>query len=208
MLLIEESRLAWSFLFSARACRDRWPRGAGTGCAGRRQISVKHATGTGRPCPGTAAKVPGGTWPGTRRPPVPDGPDGQAARERGPPPARGRRRAGRCPPGGSRSPATRCAPASASPTRPPPTCCTSSGPARAARREPHAPPDLHRPRQQRAGGWRQVPPLVFSAWDSATWNAATAVVNSGGGTPPAPPAPRQFSRVVEQRLVFGELAGG
>jgi len=39
-----------------------------------------------------------------------------------------------------------------------------------------------------APGWRQVP-LVFSAWDSATRNAATAVVNSGASTPPAPPAP-------------------
>jgi hypothetical protein len=38
---------------------------------------------------------------------------------------------------------------------------------------------------------RQVPPLVSSAWDSATRNAATAVVNSGGSTPPAPPAPYQ-----------------
>ena len=34
-------------------------------------------------------------------------------------------------------------------------------------------------------GGRQVPPLVFSAWDSATRNAATAVVNSGGNAPPA-----------------------
>ena len=42
---------------------------------------------------------------------------------------------------GSRSPATRCAPASASPTRPPPSCCASSAPARACRREPPAPPD-------------------------------------------------------------------
>lgn len=45
---------------------------------------------------------------------------------------------------------------------------------------------------------RQVPPLVFSAWDSATRNAATAVVNSGGSTPPAPPAPRQ---VISQVIV-------
>src|SRR5207253_2399500 len=36
---------------------------------------------------------------------------------------------------------------------------------------------------------RQAPPLVFSAWDSATRNAAVAVVNSGGSAPPAPPAP-------------------
>jgi len=42
-----------------------------------------------------------------------------------------------------------------------------------------------------APGGRQVPPLVFSAWDSATRNAATAVVNSGGSAPPAPPAPCQ-----------------
>jgi len=40
-----------------------------------------------------------------------------------------------------------------------------------------------------APGGRQVPALVFSAWDSATRNAATAVVNSGGNAPPAPPAP-------------------
>ena len=44
---------------------------------------------------------------------------------------------------------------------------------------------------------RQVPPLVFSAWDSATRNAATAVVNSGGSAPPAPPAPCQvMSQVI------------
>jgi hypothetical protein len=41
----------------------------------------------------------------------------------------------------------------------------------------------------RPPGGRQVPPLVFSAWDSATRNAATAVVNSGGSAPPAPPGP-------------------
>lgn len=40
----------------------------------------------------------------------------------------------------------------------------------------------------RAPGGRQVAPLVFSAWDSATRNAATAVLNSGGNVPPAPPA--------------------
>ena len=45
-------------------------------------------------------------------------------------------------------------------------------------------------------GGRQVPPLVFSAWDSATRNAATAVVNSGGSTPPAPPAPCQVTSQV------------
>jgi hypothetical protein len=44
-----------------------------------------------------------------------------------------------------------------------------------------------------APGGRQVAPLVFSAWDSATRNAATAVVNSGGSTPPAP---RSRSRAV------------
>jgi hypothetical protein len=44
-----------------------------------------------------------------------------------------------------------------------------------------------------APGGRQVPPPVFSAWDSATRNAATAVVNSGGSTPPAPPAPCQVT---------------
>jgi hypothetical protein len=42
---------------------------------------------------------------------------------------------------GSRSPATRCAPASASPTRPPPNCCASSAPARNSHPELHAPPD-------------------------------------------------------------------
>jgi Protein of unknown function (DUF2637) len=41
---------------------------------------------------------------------------------------------------GSRSPATRSAPASACPTRPPPSCCASSAPTRASRRMP-APPD-------------------------------------------------------------------
>ena len=34
------------------------------------------------PAPGAAAVVPGGTWPGTRRPAVPDGPDGRTAREK------------------------------------------------------------------------------------------------------------------------------
>ena len=47
-----------------------------------------------------------------------------------------------------------------------------------------------------APGGRQVPPLVSSAWDSATRNAATAVVNSGGSTPPAPPAPCQVTSQV------------
>ena len=46
-----------------------------------------------------------------------------------------------------------------------------------------------------APGRRQVP-LVFSAWDSATWNAATAVVNNGGNAPPAPPAPCQVTSQV------------
>jgi hypothetical protein len=42
----------------------------------------------------------------------------------------------------------------------------------------------------RAGVWRrQVPPLVSSACDSATRNAATAVVNNGASTSPAPPTP-------------------
>jgi len=48
----------------------------------------------------------------------------------------------------------------------------------------------------RAPGGRQVPPLVFSAWDSATRNAATAVVNSGGNAPPAPSAPCQVTSQV------------
>ena len=48
-----------------------------------------------------------------------------------------------------------------------------------------------------APGGRQVTPLVFSAWDSATRNAATAVVNSGASIPPAPPAPCQvMSQVI------------
>jgi len=47
-----------------------------------------------------------------------------------------------------------------------------------------------------APGGRQVTPLVFSAWDSATRNAATAVVNNGGSTPPAPPAPCQVTSQV------------
>jgi hypothetical protein len=34
----------------------------------------------------------------------------------------------------------------------------------------------------------QVPPLVFSAWDSATRNAAMAVVNCGGSALPGCPA--------------------
>jgi hypothetical protein len=52
-------------------------------------------------------------------------------------------------------------------------------------------------RPRLAPGGRQVP-LVFSAWDSATRNAATAVVNNGGSTPPAPPAPCQ---VISQVIV-------
>ena len=47
-----------------------------------------------------------------------------------------------------------------------------------------------------APGGRQVAPLVFSAWDSATRNAATAVVNNGGSAPPAPAAPRQVTSQV------------
>ena len=46
-----------------------------------------------------------------------------------------------------------------------------------------------------APGGRQVP-LVSSAWDSATRNAAAAVVNSGGSTPPAPPGPCQVTSQV------------
>ena len=50
--------------------------------------------------------------------------------------------------------------------------------------------------EDRAGpGGRQVP-LVFSAWDSATRNAATAVVNKGANAPPAPPAPCQVTSQV------------
>lgn len=52
-----------------------------------------------------------------------------------------------------------------------------------------------------APGGRQVPPLVFSAWDSATRNAATAVVNSGGNAPPAPPAPPAPCQVTSQVIV-------
>jgi hypothetical protein len=37
---------------------------------------------------------------------------------------------------------------------------------------------------------------VFRASDSATRNAAVAVVNSGGSTPPAPPAPYQVTSQV------------
>jgi len=68
------------------------------------------------------------------------------------------------------------------------------------------------PRRQRADGRRQVPPLVFSAWDSATWNAATAVVNSGGSTPPAPrppwsvaPGRRSDGQVVHHRHAHARL---
>jgi len=40
----------------------------------------------------------------------------------------------------SRSPGTRCAPGSASPTRPPPACCAGSAPARKdTSQKPHAP---------------------------------------------------------------------
>jgi hypothetical protein len=77
-------------LVAANGCQ----RGARTGRAGRRQISVNHATGTGA-APAAAAAAAGGIRAGTARPAVPDAPDGQAARERGPPPARGRRRAAR-----------------------------------------------------------------------------------------------------------------
>ena len=47
-----------------------------------------------------------------------------------------------------------------------------------------------------APGGRQVPPLVFSARDSATRNASVAIVNSGGSAPPAPPAPCQVTSQV------------
>jgi hypothetical protein len=47
-----------------------------------------------------------------------------------------------------------------------------------------------------APGGRQVAPLVFSAWDSATRNAATAVVNNGGSIPPAPRVPCQVTSQV------------
>ena len=45
-------------------------------------------------------------------------------------------------------------------------------------------------------GGRQVPPLVFSAWDAAARNVATAVVNNDANAPPAPPAPCQVTSQV------------
>ena len=60
-----------------------------------------------------------GTRPGTGR-------TRRCSRSRGGPPPSTRASTA------SRSPATRCAPGSASPTRPPPSCCASSAPARAA----------------------------------------------------------------------------
>jgi hypothetical protein len=58
------------------------------------------------------------------------------------------------------------------------------------------PPGAALARRPRRRPGRQVAPLVFSAWDSATRNAATAVVNSGDSTPPAPPAPCQVTSQV------------
>ena len=78
----------------------------------------------GRPSP---CRLPG-TRPGTA------GTRHSSRRPGGPPPST---RAGT----GSRSPATRCAPGSACPTRPPPSCYASSARARACRREPPAPPE-------------------------------------------------------------------
>ena len=52
-----------------------------------------------------------------------------------------------------------------------------------------------------APGGRQVP-LVFSACDSATRNAAAAVVNSGGSAPPAPPAPCQVTSQVNVAVAW------
>jgi Iron/manganese superoxide dismutases, alpha-hairpin domain len=55
-----------------------------------------------------------------------------------------------------------------------------------------------------APGGRQVPPLVFSAWDSATGNTATTVVNSSGNparTPGPPPADVQLIRAASAMTV-------
>lgn len=41
-------------------------------------------------------------------------------------------------------------------------------------------------------GGRQVPPVVFSAWESATRTAVSAVVNSDGN-PARTPGPRQVT---------------
>ena len=79
--------------------------------------------------------------------------------------------------------------------------CLSAGPGRrtaVVRRPSLSPPARFLPlpwRPRLAPGGRQVP-LVSSAWDTATRNAATAVVNSGGSTPPAPPAPRPVTSQV------------
>ena len=57
-----------------------------------------------------------------------------------------------------------------------------------------------------APGGRQVP-LVSSAWDSATRNAAAAVVNSGGSTPPAPPVPCQVTSQVIVAVAWNAPSG-
>ncbi len=118
-----------------RGLDDRAPRrpppAAPVSSSARTALSASRPRGDGRP----RCRLPG-TKPRTARTRRSSPPRG------GLPPST---RAGT----GSRSPAARSAPASACPTRPPPSCCASSARARACRREPPAPPDLRLPPRTR-----------------------------------------------------------
>jgi hypothetical protein len=91
---------------------------------------------------------------------------------------------------GSRSPATRCAPGSACPTRPPPSCCASSALARACRREPPARPDPGclpgsagaRGSRREGGCQRGVPAREYGAGVGST-GTAKAWQPTGTGSP-------------------------
>ena len=91
---------------------------------------------------------------------------------------------------GSRSPATRSAPASACPTRPPPSCCASSAPARACRREPPAPPDPGRlPAPAGAPGPRRAGRRAGGSTGTAKAWQPTGTGSAGHGSRPAPARP-------------------
>jgi hypothetical protein len=131
--------------------------------APRRPPRPRHRPWAGSPVPEAAAPVPGG---------VPAA-DGGASRPRPQGRRRPRQRTSRTsrrsrrpaaprpstwPGTAGRSAATRCAPAWASPTRPPPTCCASSAatPGPPGGRGPHGRPGRHRVRPRPAPG---APPL-------------------------------------------------
>jgi hypothetical protein len=142
-----------------RSCRPRIPANgrqrqgsdqrAGTGPG---KCRVRHEPPGARPAsrPGTLPRLPGACRAMAAGVPGQDGGTSDLARAGTAVPAAGRggrdparRRPAAPPPStrtntGSRSPATRCAPGSASPTGPPPACCGSAAPVNAARQEPRA----------------------------------------------------------------------